>query len=113
MKEQLQLSWGRFVFCILILIVIQILLLSATITDKDSWWSAGAMLSVFFSFSIFAGLGWARLRRANDASPIARTDIAQILQHLLGPPIPAVIWLGLTFLLPFGIFLVWVFTRAA
>ena len=113
MKRSLQLSWNNFAICVLPLNIIPVLLVAASVSDEGSWLGAAVVLSVSVSLSVFLGCGWARLRRANAASPISGTDIAQILKHLLGPPVPAVIWLGLTFLLPFALIAIWLLTRAA
>lgn len=113
MKNQLQLSWMRFAFCIFVVGGPSALILCVTVSDRDSWWAAGAVFLMLVSFFIFMGFGWARLRRENAISPIDRTDIAKILHHLIGPVVSAAVWLGLTLLSPFAVILVWAITRTA
>lgn len=113
MARQLKLSWARFVLCILLMSAFPAILFFAIASDGDSWLPIAAMLPFLISLFVFFGFGWARLRRANLASPIPATDIGQVFLSFFGPALPAAIWLGLTLFWPVAVMLVWALWQVA
>jgi len=88
-------------------------MIATSISDQDRWLVIGAIAPVFVSIFVFIGFGWARLRRANSTSPINVKDFAQILKHLIGPIIPAAIWMSLTIFFPIAFVFAYVFAKVA
>ncbi len=113
MNQQLQLSWQRFAFCIIALSVIPAIMIATSVSDQNRWLIIGAIVPVFVSIFVFMGFGWARLRRANSTSPLNAKDFSQIFKHLIGPIIPATIWMSLTILFPIVFVFAYVFTKVA
>lgn len=88
----LALRWPRFLFVAAILAIFPVLLVASSISDRNNWPATAAVSIMFLSMVVFLALGWARLRRANASQSIAASDTHQILKHLIGPTVPAVVW---------------------
>ena len=112
MQTHIDTSWPRIAI-VLLVILLPALVFVPLAASKDSGPAIVAAGLSYVSMLVFMTLGLMRLRRANEHDPIATTDIAAILKHLLGPVIPAVIWLAVTLLLPFVVLAVWYLRRAA
>lgn len=93
MQKYINPSWTRFLLVFLLLNAFPTLLVAATISDRDSWPAAFAVVVLQVGLSAFVIVAWTRLRRANEALPIAITDVERIREIVVGPFVPLRTWL--------------------
>ncbi len=91
-SKDLTLSWSRFFVSAAFISALPILLVYLSISNNRSWLVTIIIFIILISLLSFMAIGWNRLLNANETSPISSVDTGQILEHMIGPALPAFIW---------------------
>ena len=92
MDAPLQLGWDRFARVAALMLIFPALLLYFGSGKEDSGTEIAMSLSALILLAYLA-TGWHRLRHADARAPIERTQQSRIVSELIGPLLPAVLWM--------------------
>ncbi|UID79042.1 hypothetical protein J3U96_01210 [Stenotrophomonas maltophilia] len=104
-------AWPRFFMVALPIAAIAVFFSSSIDAPPNAWLMQATLLLTPFSFLLFLGLGWQRLRKAHAEYPILKSEPQRILTALIGNVKVAALWFGLTVVGMFALMLAWVLLR--
>ncbi|WP_414555231.1 hypothetical protein [Stenotrophomonas forensis] len=104
-------SWPRFFMTALPIAIFAVLLSNSIDASPNGWLMQATLLLTPFSFLLFLGLGWQRLRKAHAEYPILKSELHRMLAALIGNVKVAALWFGLTVVGMFALMLAWVLLR--
>lgn len=104
-------AWPRFFMAALPIAVFAVLLSNSIDASPNGWLMQATLLLTPFSFLLFLGLGWQRLRKAHAEYPILKSELDRMLAALIGNVKVAALWFGLTVVGMFALMLAWVLLR--
>lgn len=106
-------AWPRFFMGALPIAAFAVLLSSSIDASPYRWLMQATLLLVPFSFLVFFGFGWQRLRKAHAEYPILKSELHRMLAALIGNVRVAALWFGLTLFGTFALLLTWVLLRTS
>ncbi|CCP09366.1 hypothetical protein SMSKK35_2603 [Stenotrophomonas maltophilia SKK35] len=104
-------AWPRFFMVALPIAIFAVLLSNSIDASPNGWLMQATLLLTPFSFLLFLGLGWQRLRKAHAEYPILKSELHRMLAALIGNVKVAALWFGLTVVGMFALMLAWVLLR--
>jgi len=104
-------AWPRFFMVALPIAAFAVFFSSSIDASPNAWLMQATLLLTPFSFLLFLGLGWQRLRKAHAEYPILKSEPQRMLTALIGNVKVAALWFGLTVVGMFALMLAWVLLR--
>lgn len=106
-------AWLRFFIGALPIAAFAVFFSSSIDASPNGWLMQATLLLTPFSFLVFLGLGWQRLRKAHAEYPILKSELHRMLEALIGNVKVAALWFGLTVVGMFALMLAWVLLRTS